>query len=352
MHSILKETDDKMATTSAKLRFGITLQGVEPPDVFQQQVRTAEASGFTHLWVTDSSLHARYTYAYLTLAALNSERLLLGPGVTNPHTRHPGITVNAMATLDEISHGRALLGIGAGDSPTAELGFSPARLQVIREMVESARCLMAGDTATYTGSTFKMVDAKLHYKYRDRIPIYMACSGPRMLELAGEIADGVIAQCGPFPEAVDFARERIAEGAHRAGRSPDEVDVWIMGCGTIAEDRDEALNGSRTMAAWFAQTAPYYCELAGADPELIAAIQDAYSGGEFHLAKRAATLVPDEMVELFTVAGTPADVYDRLTRLANHGVTGINFMPIGPKRNDSLRLFSEHVSRPLQSERA
>ena len=74
-----------------------------------------EVGGFTHLWLTDSSLHARCVYAYLTLAALNSERLMLGTGITHPYTRHPAITVNAIATLDEISEGRAILGVGAGD---------------------------------------------------------------------------------------------------------------------------------------------------------------------------------------------------------------------------------------------
>src|SRR5436853_5290129 len=123
-----------MNSSDSLLRFGVTLQGVEPPRMFQQQVREIEAAGFTHLWITDSSLHARYVYSYLTLAALNSERLQLGTGVTHPFTRHPAINVNAIATLDEISEGRAILGIGAGDSPTVELGFAPAKVQVVREM--------------------------------------------------------------------------------------------------------------------------------------------------------------------------------------------------------------------------
>src|SRR5712664_232327 len=108
-------------------QFGITLQGIEPPGAFQRQIRDVEAAGFSHLWITDSSLHARYVYSYLTLAALNSRHLLLGTGVTHPFTRHPAITANAIATLDEISEGRAILGIGAGDSPTVELGFAPAK---------------------------------------------------------------------------------------------------------------------------------------------------------------------------------------------------------------------------------
>ncbi len=333
-----------------EVRFGITLQGVEPPDAFQQQVRDLEAAGFSHLWVTDSSLHARYVYSYLTLAALNSRRLLLGTGVTHPFTRHPAINVNAIATLDEISGGRAMLGVGAGDRPTMELGYSPARVQTVREMIEVARRLMAGETLDYEGSTFRLANAKLHYKQRDRIPIYIACSGPRMLALAGEVADGVIVQCGLFPEAVDDARQRIGEGAAKAGRTLDDLEIWVMACGAISTDRDDGLQRSKTMAAWFAQTAPHCCHLAGLDRALIKRIQNVYRGGEFHHAKAAAALVPDEMAELFTLGGTPADARERLSLLLGRGVKAINFMPTSTGRPQSIELFAREVLKPLVGE--
>lgn len=326
-------------------KLGLTLQGVEPPDVFQQQVRDLEAAGYSHLWVTDSSLHARYVYAYLTLAALNSQRLQLGTGVTHPFTRHPGLTANAIATIDEISSGRAMLGLGAGDRPTGELGFSPARLQVMREMVTTTRRLMAGEKLDYTGSTFKLAGAALHYKYRNRVPIYMAASGPRMLALAGELADGIIVQVGVFPEAIRYAFQCIAEGAERAGRSLDEIELWVMVCGAISEDRDQARHSSRSMAAWFAQTAPHYCKLANLDLAIIERIQAAYRGGEFHLAQDAAALVPDEMIDLFTVGGSPEEAQARVSRLAAFNITGINFMPIGPGRTTSVKLFAEQLGK-------
>lgn len=341
-----------MESSAFPIRFGVTLQGVEPPRVFQQQVREIEAGGFTHLWITDSSLHARYVYSYLTLAALNSEHLQLGTGVTHPFTRHPAINVNAIATLDEISEGRAILGIGAGDSPTVELGYAPAKVQIVREMIEVARRLMAGETLDHEGPAFRIKHGHLHYKFRDRVPIYMACSGPRMLELAGELADGVIVQCGLFPEAVEFAREHVAKGAARAGRSLDEVDFWVMMCGAISEDRETAMNRSRTMAAWFAQMAPHMCAVAGIDRATIAKIQAAYSGGEFHQAQAAAALTPDEMVECFTLGGTPDDARARVERLIECGVKGFNYMPTGAGRPESLGLFTRQVMPSLRAEEA
>ncbi len=322
-------------------KLGITLQGVEPPQAFQQQVRDLETRGFSHLWVTDSSLHARCVYAYLTLAALNSERLQIGTGVTHPYARHPAISVNAISTIDEISSGRAMFGLGTGDRPTAELGYSPARLKVMREMISASRKLIAGEKMNFDGSTFSLVDAKIHYKLRDHVPIYVAASGPRMLALAGELADGVIIQVGLFPAAIKFALQKVGEGAGRAGRTLDDLEIWVMACGMVSGDREMARNKSRTMAAWFAQTVPVYCELGNVDPSVVKGIQDAYRGSEFHLAQDAARLVPDEMIGLFTVGGTPEDVQAQIGGLADLKITGVNFMPIGPERTQSYQLFAE-----------
>ena len=324
----------------SRLRIGVTLQGVEPPDSFQRQVEIIEAGGYHNLWITDSSLHARYVYSYLTLAAVKSRILKLGTGITHPYTRHPAVTANAIATVDEISGGRVILGLGTGDRPNAELGFAPARMQALRDMVAVTRRLLDGETVDFNGD-FKLVNAQIHFPCRSSIPIYLACSGPKMLSLAGEIADGVIAQCGLFPAAIDFARERIAEGARKAGRSPRDIDLWIMACGAIDETPKRGLDKCRTMAAWFAQTAKHCCDLAGIDPALVTAIREAYQGGEFHQAKDAARLVPDEMVELFTLGGTPDRIRTRVQELVTQGVEAINFMPIGSERTRSLELFSE-----------
>src|SRR5215472_17348963 len=109
-------------------RSGVVLQGVDPPREFGGMVEEIEGLGFDHLWLTDSSLHVRNCYAYLTLAAARSSRLMLGTAVTNPITRHPAITASAAATVDELSSGRMILGIGAGDRPLFALGSRPSSL--------------------------------------------------------------------------------------------------------------------------------------------------------------------------------------------------------------------------------
>src|ERR1039458_4195622 len=127
-------------------RAGVVLQGVDAPGVFCGMVEEIESLGFDHLWLTDSSLHARNCYSYLTLAATRSSRLLIGTAVTNPATRHPAITAAAAATVDEIAAGRMILGIGADRRPLLALGLEPSRLATVEAAISAIRQLWRGET--------------------------------------------------------------------------------------------------------------------------------------------------------------------------------------------------------------
>src|SRR5215469_12896209 len=129
---------------------GVVLQGVDAPGEFCRMVEEVESLGFGYLWLTDSSLHARNCYSYLTLAATHSSRLRLGTAVTNPVTRHPAITAAAAATVDEVSGGRLILGIGAGDRPLLALGHKPCGLADLADAIEAIRALWSGDEVTVT----------------------------------------------------------------------------------------------------------------------------------------------------------------------------------------------------------
>ena len=200
------------------MQYGVLVQAVDLPADFVGLAQRAEQLGFDYLWVADSSLHGRDVYSYLTLAALHTTRIQLGTGVTHPLTRHPAINVNSIATIHEISGGRAVLGIGAGDRPGLELGLEPAKRQSIEEMVTLSRRMLAGETVTFQGATFDTNEAHLIHPPRSMLPIHIAASGPRTLRLAGALADGVLMQVGVHPTCVSYAIERVAEGvAHRGG---------------------------------------------------------------------------------------------------------------------------------------
>ena len=327
-----------MATT-----FSLTVMAVDPPADFLELARAAEEGGFANFWVADSSLHARDVYAYLTLAATRTARVRLGPNCTHPYTRHPAINLNAVATLDAISGGRAMLNFGAGDRPVMELGYAPAKPAAVREAFLLMRRLLRGEPVTSDGPTFRLRDATLSFRSRPDLPLYVTGSGPQVLEMAGELADGATFLCGPHPACVRFAVGRLAAGRARAGRSVDGFDMACSLYGSLRDDEALARAESRAMAAWFPQTAPWYAELAGMAPDLVAHIRSAYTGGHFDQARAAGALISDEMMDRFVVAGDAARWRAAIAQVLACGVRHINVFPISEDRLGMVRALARDV---------
>ena len=325
------------------MKFGLTLMAVDPPEEFRTAVRFADANGYDFMWVADSSLHARYVYSYLTLLAIDSTTLRFGPNCTHPHTRHPAINFNALCTLDELSGGRAIMNLGTGDRPVSELGFNIAKMQAVREMVDAGRELLTGEPVDFQGAAFQLRQATIHYGARAQLPIYLTVTNQRMCQLAGEIADGVLLSCGSARASLEFALARVSEGAARAGRTLDEIDLACHLFTSIRDDREQAYEDTRTIAAWYPQTAPRYVEIAGFDPALVQQVQAAYKGGHFHEAAAAARLIPDEFVDQFTLSGPPAYCASRIEQLRDLGLTHFEIFPVGTDRHLTARRFAEEV---------
>ncbi len=319
-------------------RSGVVLQGAYPPAEFISMVERIEGLGYDNLWLTDSSLHARNCYAFLTLAATRSSKLQLGTAVTNPLTRHPAITAVAAATIDEISSGRMVLGVGAGDRPLLALGLDPARLETVRHAIEAVRALWAGETLSMQDRAFMFDEAHMRVPARRDIPIFLSASGPKMLELAGEVADGVIVLVGLFADGLAWAIKQVERGATAAGRPRPHIAVFAYGA--IDEDEDAALESARTIAAWFPQTAPKVCELWGLGPELVAAVRDAYRGGEFQEAAAAAKLLPDDFVREVALAGGREQARGRIEAALTAGADSVHVFPLGPRRMETVEAFA------------
>jgi 5,10-methylenetetrahydromethanopterin reductase len=319
-------------------RSGVVLQGVDPPGEFRGMVGEIESLGFSQLWLTDSSLHARNCYAYLTLASAASSRLLLGTAVTNPATRHPAITAAAAATVDEISGGRLTLGIGAGDRPLLALGLRPSPLATLAAAIDAIRLLWRGEDVSLDAGGFSMNAAHLRFGARPDIPVFLSASGPKTLELAGRIGDGVILLAGLFPEALDWAIGQVARGAQAAGRPRPHVAVFAYGA--IDEDEDAALENARSIAAWFPQTAPHICDLAGLAPEIVTRVREAYQGGEFQEAAVAAQQLPDSFVRKVALAGNGKRVMGQIRTVLGAGADSVHVFPIGSGRMNTVRSFA------------
>lgn len=326
------------------MQTGVALQGRYPPDVFEDMVRVVDRCGYDYLWLTDSSLHTRNPYVHLALASRLTSRLVLGTAVTNPQTRHPGIVAVNAATLEELAPGRTILGIGAGDRPLRELGLRPARLLELHESIVAVRRLLAGEHLTCDGAGFRMDDAHLRFGSSYRIPVFISASGPKTLELAGEIADGVIFLGGLFRDGVEYGLEHIERGARKAGRTRPHVSVF--GYGAIDDDDPAgALKTASSIAAWFPQTAPFYCDMAGLDPAITAEVKAQYAGGEFQEALAAASIMPESFVRKMAFAGNSDQALGHLQTLADLGVDSVTLFPLGSKRSETVETFARVFER-------
>lgn len=330
------------------IKSGVALQPVDPPEVFEGMVDDIEGMRFEELWLTDSSLHARYVYVYLALAARRTRDLQLGTAVTNPVSRHPAVTATAFATINELAGGRAVMGIGAGDRPLLSLGQKPAKLSRLEGSIEAIREIWTGKHVDYQGDGFSLVDAHMREPGPTSMPIYMSASGPKTLQLAGRVADGVVLLAGLHPEGLQWAIDHIDRGVEEAGRTA-RPKITVFAYGAIDDDTDAALEAGRTIAAWFPQTAPVYCEMAGLSTDLIQQVRAMYEGGEFQEAAAAARLLPDDFVHRMALAGDLDRAKEHLRNMRDLGVDGVSVFPLGEDRMKTVRNFRKAYDEVIGS---
>ena len=225
-------------------------------------VQYAEERGFEAVWQADSRL-VRDAVVPMAAFATCTETIRVGSGVVDCWTRNPARLASTFSTLDDLAPGRIILGIGAWWEPLAtKVGVNRHRpLKAMRETVEACRALLADETVTYDGEFVHLDGVELDYVYQERrpkdVPIYIGATGDRMLELTGEIADGVVLNYLVSPEYNRRAMDRLADGAARAGRSVDDLDRPQLVVCSVAENRAEALDGARLMVTQYLGQQPH-----------------------------------------------------------------------------------------------
>jgi 5,10-methylenetetrahydromethanopterin reductase len=215
-------------------RFGI----LEIPRDIESAIgyaKLAEAVGFDLVGVADSQSLFREPFVTLGMIGQATERVMIGTSVTNPITRHPAVMASAIATVQEISGGRAMLGIGTGDSAIYNINERPRGLAGLRDYVITLRRLLAGENAEFGGRD-------IHTRWvggldQPAVPVYLSAEGPKTLELAGEIADGVFCGMGLLPEVVEISLNHLRIGAERAGRSLADIDIWGLARVNVGSDK-------------------------------------------------------------------------------------------------------------------
>lgn len=303
--------------------------------------RLAESLGYRGFWVADSHSVFRDAYMVLANAATATERIQLATGVTQTVTRHPAVQANAWATLQELSGGRALLGIGVGESAVRNLGLKPERLAVFEQKVRVIRSLLKGEPVEYEGRELQMNWANFD------VPVVMACSGPKSLQLGGRIADGVLFQVGADPAFVRYALDNIRKGAESAGRKLEDLKLLMRVACSVGADREaarEAVKGYASVAAGttFATVPREYF-----DEELYAELAAFKAGYDYqeHASSEArhAQLLTDRILDAIAIAGTAEETVPRFRAIASMGVTGFCWTAGMPQPEPFIRAFAEQV---------
>lgn len=291
------------------VRLAVALAPEEPLAELVELAVTAEGLGCVGVWVNDDRLQKDVFTVLAAIAAVTRD-LRLGPGVTNPYSRHPALLAAAIATLDELSGGRAVLGLGAGGTNHRALGVQRrAPATALREAVELIRGLLAGERITVDG-VIRAQDAQLDFVApRPDVPIFIGSRGPKVLELAGALADGVIVGNVSSVEGWSYALDHVEGGCRRAGRSLADLELTAWVACAVSEDAGAAIDAVRPMVATSLVTSrPILGELGIEPPAAFAAVMDRTGWTPSRDAvRRAAGEVPVELVRRFAIAGTPAE---------------------------------------------
>lgn len=299
-----------------------------------------EALGFAGAWVADSQSIWRDAFAALTLAAASTDRIALATAVTNPVTRHPAVLAGCFATLDELSGGRAVIGIGVGESSVRTVGLEPASLRRLEEVIEVVRALLAGEETELDGRRLRTTWTS------SQVPVFVASSGPRSLRLGGRIADGVLFQVGSDPALVRWAQREIAAGAAESGRDEPPRQLVRMAC-AVDPDASAARDAVAGYAAAAAGTIFANVPREHVPAEVWDEIRQMKERYDYYAHASSAAphreLVTDRILDAVAVAGAPDEAAARFRELIALGVDGFVLPMTGPDPGATMRVLAEQV---------
>ena len=313
------------------MEFGIHITAQQPINEIVEIYQRAEKMGISYGYAADEAPSAPYRDPFVVLAALGygTKTMKLGTAINVPYTRHPALLAYAMKSFDEIFPGRMMIGLGPG----GVLSLKPLGIKIwdrpltaIREAVTICRSLFNGENVSFEGKIFQLHDTKLFAAPKTPIPIHLAARGPMMLQLTGEIADGVL--CGQPLNTIEWMKEQIHIGAKRGNRSLDSF-MWTNRLPfSIAKDREKARDAVRpNIIPRVAYAHPKAHELSGVDLDTVtrlkAAVGDGYSA--------STDVVTEEMITMYSNSGTPEDIIEQLALLQKQGIQQYIFgPPFGP----------------------
>ncbi len=312
------------------------LQDAHPVAEAMEYVQYAEQRGFSAVWQADSRLVREATVPMAAFAAV-TEQIKVGSGVLDMWTRNPARLAATFSTLDDLAPGRIICGLGAWWEPLAsKVGVNRRRpLGAMREVVTVVRALLADENVTFHGEYVHLDGVELDYVHQPRrakdVPIYIGATGMKMMELTGELADGVVLNYLVSPDYNRRAIAALGEGAVSAGRDIDDLDRPQLVVCSLAEDRNEALDAARMLVTQYLGQQPHIMAASGVPDSLLEKVNSVLTWpATKEQVEAAASLVPDEVVQMLCAAGTADECRAKVDEYVANGATCPILYPLGP----------------------
>lgn len=335
-------------------RMALYLQDKHPIAYEIEIAKYAEERGFSEIWQADTRL-ARDCVVMMSAILANTSRLRVGSGVLPIYTRNPAVIAASWSTMWELAgltpegESRVMLGLGAWWEPIASRTGTDRRkpLKAMRENIEAIRQLFTMEEVSYEGEFVKLDRVRLDVAYGDtsprNIPLYIGATGPKMLELTGEICDGAVLNYVVSTEYIRDAVDKVAVGAARAGKTIEEIDrPELLACSLSDDDPEEAMLTGKSLVAYYLGTEPHIMEASGADPELVARVQEVvgWPATEDDYRK-AAHLIPDDLARKLMAVGTTEQCQAKVAEYIDAGVTCPILYPLMPDIKPVVDAFAD-----------
>ncbi len=330
-------------------RVALYLQDAHPIREGMKLAQYAEKHGFEAVWQAESRL-VRDAIVPMAAYAAVTERIKVGSGVINNWTRNIGLLAATYLTLDDLAPDRIICGIGAWWDPLAKnVGIERRKpLLAMRETLEVMRRLLAMENVTFHGEFHHVEGIELDVVHGRReprhVPLMIGATGMKMMELTGEIADGVVLNYCVPPEYNDPALEHLRIGAQRAGREFDEIDRPQLVVCSVHQDKSTALDGARALLTQYLAQQPHIAKASGVSDDVVKQIQNILGWpATKEQIQEAMKFVPDDLVQRITASGTPEEVKAKVREYVEHGCTCPILYPLGDPHL-MIEVFSDGYS--------
>jgi probable F420-dependent oxidoreductase len=328
------------------LTFGVTVLPDPPSARFFELIELAEQHGFEYAWTYDSHILWQESYATLPQAAARTNRIKLGHFVTNPGIRDPTVTASWYATMQDLSNGRMVMGIGRGDSSRRVVGLKPVRVAEFEARCRMIKDLMNGRKVDWNEKELELTWVR---KELPEVPMWIAGYGPKALAVAGRVADGVIIQLAD-PVIVQWIMDVARRAAEEAGRDPSELKCIVGAPSHISDDIADARNQVRWFPAMVSNHVMDLIEKYGWDSEIPEALTDYVKARKFYDYKDHSRVgaahgefVTDEICDRFCVLGTAEQAAEKLRELESVGVDQFNIYLMTHSQEETLAAYGDNI---------